>query len=193
MTLRRLLFSHKGRINRARWWAAILALSFVSTACAAVINGFTAIPRRDLIVTLILLNLWLAPAYAVSAKRFQDRNKRGVTALYGLVPQLIARLLEIYSITYNETLPTTFGAVCDLVQLVVSIWFAIELGMLKGSSGPNRFGPDPLAPNAPDDVFKETNIGNSPFAYTVSLGGAVVMVMICNGLVCYFRCRLRSP
>ena len=31
-----------------------------------------------------------------------------------------------------------------LVALVIGIWLFIEIGFLKGTQGPNRFGPDPL-------------------------------------------------
>jgi uncharacterized membrane protein YhaH (DUF805 family) len=34
--------------------------------------------------------------------------------------------------------------VLGLAAFVVSIWGLVELGFLRGTSGPNRFGPDPL-------------------------------------------------
>ena len=45
--------------------------------------------------TIVYLALF-RPAYAVAAKRFQDRGKPGVMALYGLVPYLIVQLLPAY-------------------------------------------------------------------------------------------------
>jgi uncharacterized membrane protein YhaH (DUF805 family) len=30
------------------------------------------------------------------------------------------------------------------VAFVVSLWLFIEIGFLKGTQGPNRYGPDPL-------------------------------------------------
>lgn len=50
---------------------------------------------------------------ALYVKRFHDRNKAGWWALIGLIP------------------------------FVGPIWMAIELGMLFGTTGPNRYGPDP--------------------------------------------------
>jgi hypothetical protein len=38
----------------------------------------------------------------------------------------------------------TLGLICFFTLIGVTIWFLIELGMLKGTPGPNRFGPDPL-------------------------------------------------
>ena len=39
----------------------------------------------------------------------------------------------------------TLGLICFVILIVVTIWLLIELGMLKGTPGPNRFGPDPLS------------------------------------------------
>ena len=36
------------------------------------------------------------------------------------------------------------AVVFGLVSLVLGIWLFIEIGFLKGTQGPNRFGPDPL-------------------------------------------------
>jgi uncharacterized membrane protein YhaH (DUF805 family) len=40
---------------------------------------------------------------------------------------------------------TSIGMILGLVSLVVGIWALIELGILKGTEGPNQHGPDPLA------------------------------------------------
>jgi uncharacterized membrane protein YhaH (DUF805 family) len=32
-----------------------------------------------------------------------------------------------------------------LASVAISIWALVELGFLRGTSGPNDFGPDPLA------------------------------------------------
>jgi uncharacterized membrane protein YhaH (DUF805 family) len=81
----------------------------------------------------------------VAAKRFQDRDKPGHTALYGLVPVLIAILLDTFGLTGDATGANAVGWICTLLYLGVGLWFAIELGALKGSPGSNRFGGDPLS------------------------------------------------
>ena len=55
--------------------------------------------------------LCLIPAIIVHIKRFHDRNKSGWWLLIGLIP------------------------------IIGAIWLLIELGFLKGTPGPNRFGP----------------------------------------------------
>ena|SRR5215471_11831081 len=64
---------------------------------------------------LVLMALVLWPWIAVSTKRYHDRNRCGWFLLIVLVP--------------------FFGP----------LWLFIELGFLRGTVGPNRFGPDPLA------------------------------------------------
>jgi hypothetical protein len=39
----------------------------------------------------------------------------------------------------------TLGLICIFILIGVTVWFLIELGMLKGTSGPNRFGANPLS------------------------------------------------
>ena len=36
-------------------------------------------------------------------------------------------------------------AVVGLVGFAIGLWVLIDLGLLKGTPGPNRYGPDPLA------------------------------------------------
>jgi uncharacterized membrane protein YhaH (DUF805 family) len=62
--------------------------------------------------------LLLWPAFATSAKRWHDRDKSAWWVLVTLVP------------------------------VVGSLWALVVTGFLRGTSGPNRFGDDPLAPPA---------------------------------------------
>jgi uncharacterized membrane protein YhaH (DUF805 family) len=39
---------------------------------------------------------------------------------------------------------TLASLILGLGAFAVSIWALVELGFLRGTSGPNRFGPDPL-------------------------------------------------
>jgi hypothetical protein len=42
----------------------------------------------------------------------------------------------------------TLGLICFFILIGITVWFLIELGMLKGTPGPNRFGPDPARRDA---------------------------------------------
>ena len=63
---------------------------------------------------LILFVLSLWPLIAVGAKRCHDRNRSGWFQLAYLIP------------------------------IMGPLWILFELGFLRGTIGPNRFGPDPL-------------------------------------------------
>jgi uncharacterized membrane protein YhaH (DUF805 family) len=140
-----LFTSFDGRINRAKYWAGTVILAVISIVLGLLIGVIFGVSTLGVIlVTLVTLALFY-PAYAVAAKRFQDRDKPGVTALYGLVPVLIASLLQSSGLAGTPDEPNGLGWICTLVTFGVGIWFLIELGILKGTPGPNRFGGDPLA------------------------------------------------
>jgi uncharacterized membrane protein YhaH (DUF805 family) len=64
-----------------------------------------------------LANLLLVwPAVAVSIKRWHDRDKSAWWVLVALVP------------------------------VVGWLWMLVDNGCMRGTAGPNRYGPDPLAP-----------------------------------------------
>jgi uncharacterized membrane protein YhaH (DUF805 family) len=135
-----LFTSRDGRINRAKFWVG--AVSFL--IIWLIVDGiFGSSVFGRILKLLIALGLFY-PAYAVAAKRFQDRDRPGRTALYGLIPVLIAILLYAFGLTGDPTGSNAIGWICRLIYLGVGLWFAIELGTLKGTPGPNRFGGDPL-------------------------------------------------
>jgi uncharacterized membrane protein YhaH (DUF805 family) len=144
MDLQYLFTSFDGRINRAKWWAGMVILFLVSVVLGFIIGViFGTGTFGTLLITLVTLALFY-PNYAVSAKRFQDRDKPGQTALYGLGPVLIASLLQVFGLTGTPQEPNALGWICNLVTLGVGLWFLIDLGILKGTPGPNQFGGDPL-------------------------------------------------
>jgi len=144
MDLQYIFASLDGRINRAKWWAGMVILAVISLAAGAIIEmlfggGFFG----GFLAMLVALALFY-PSYAVSAKRFQDRDRPGKTALYGLAPVLIANLLVTWGLTGTPQEPNGLGWLCTLINLGVGLWFLIDLGILKGTPGQNHFGGDPL-------------------------------------------------
>ncbi len=145
MDLQYIFASFDGRINRSKWWAGMVILAIVSAVFSFLIG---LIFGRGTFGTFLVILVTLAlfyPTYAVCAKRFQDRDRPGKTALYGLVPLLIASLLGILGLTVSGLEPTAIGWICTLINLGVGIWFLIDLGILKGTPGQNHYGGDPLA------------------------------------------------
>ena len=116
-----LLFSFNGRANRLDFWVGTLvavgiylSLIVVSTFLRAMPDDGSAFAGAGTallsFVSLLQLILLVWIGVAVGVKRFHDRDKAGWWVLVGLIP------------------------------LVGAVWFLVELGLLPGSPGANRYG-----------------------------------------------------
>jgi uncharacterized membrane protein YhaH (DUF805 family) len=77
---------------------------------------------------------------AVSIKRLHDRNK---SAWWTLPFFVLPGLFNQFESRLGDSIPViAIGAILS----VTFLWGFIETGFLSGTQGPNRFGPDPLAP-----------------------------------------------
>lgn len=138
-------FAFEGRGNRLRYW--LTSLSIYGLLLATILVGF-AIPIVGAVFIAVGMVLATWAGLAVAARRLHDRNKSvwWLLIMYGPVLVLTA-LSEVASMSSPEA-----GAGFAVLSLPFSIWTLVELGFLKGTSGPNRFGPDPLQP-VPVEVF----------------------------------------
>ena len=137
MSIGAMLFSFRGRMNRQPYWLIGLAM----TVMIVLISG-GAILTDNIVafggLTVMLLVLWVPFTWiglATGVKRLHDRNK---SAWWLLVFYALPGLLS-----YAEA---------TIASLVISVWALVELGFLRGTSGPNDYGPDPLAPPEPGGV-----------------------------------------
>ena len=121
--LGKFLFRFDGRVSRAPYWLALLAVLLVDSIAFGVIGGFELFdgdtlaverkgPSRLWALLVVPPSLWIG--LVLSVKRWHDRNKSGRWILINLVP------------------------------VVGWLWHLIECGFLRGTIGPNRFGQDPL-------------------------------------------------
>jgi uncharacterized membrane protein YhaH (DUF805 family) len=140
-----LFTSFEGRINRAKYWAGTIILAVISIILGLLVGALFGDNMFGRIIILLVTLALFYPIYAVVAKRFQDRDKPGKMALYGLVPMLIASVLQALGLAGTPEEPNAIGWICSIVTLGVGLWFLVELGILKGTTGSNRYGPDPLA------------------------------------------------
>jgi uncharacterized membrane protein YhaH (DUF805 family) len=87
---------------------------------------------------LAIFSLWFLAATTI--KRLHDRNKSG----WWIVAFLIAPpLLRSIADRFDEW--SVVAVVLSLAAMVLTLWGFVELLFLRATSGPNRFGPDPLA------------------------------------------------
>ena len=166
------LFSFTGRINRAKIWLFVLlaigadivfgilftvvfGLSFLS-----IMGAFTGHPAMLFaggtmamlggVLLCVFYVLLIYCGLAVSAKRLHDRNK---SAWWLVVFVVLPFILNIVGFTMSPMdlssagLPQSGpgGLILRLVALAIYIWAFVELYCLKGTTGDNPYGPDPLA------------------------------------------------
>jgi uncharacterized membrane protein YhaH (DUF805 family) len=139
-----LFTSLDGRINRAKWWAGVVIIAIVGIVASLIIGAILGTSVVGRIVLFIVQLILLYPGYAVSAKRFQDRNKPAMYALVGIALGLLYGLLAMFGVVGNPVSQGALDWIFMIAFLAVGIWYLIELGILKGTTGPNQYGPDPL-------------------------------------------------
>jgi uncharacterized membrane protein YhaH (DUF805 family) len=121
-----LLFSFQGRINRAKWWLISIAMGVVEAILfgiiialfSAGIDATTGMPRFSgigAILFIVVAAVAFWISLALAVKRWHDRDKSGWWIFIVFVP------------------------------VVGGLWYLIECGFLKGTSGANTYGEDPLA------------------------------------------------
>ncbi len=143
MGLIQLLTSLDGRISRSKYWLAAVVLTMASVTGTLLAVAVFGISQTSVVLTVLIGLALFFPTYAAMAKRFQDRGKPGRTALYGLMPIYAINLMLTFGIIPIGE-PGLLPRLCDAAIVGLSFWLLIELGILRGTQGPNRFGPDPL-------------------------------------------------
>ena len=124
--------SFDGRIGRQTWWLGLIALvvlQWIVMFVLSLVFGFSMMGNMDAnnpeamgmamgamsVPFIIVLLIFLWPGLALYAKRWHDRGKSGWWTLILLIP------------------------------IIGGLWALIELGFLRGTEGPNQYGPDPVA------------------------------------------------
>jgi uncharacterized membrane protein YhaH (DUF805 family) len=166
----RFLFRFEGRINRAKYWLATLLIlgcmiftliilshladrfGIPNGSFSIDLGGISAsidppgdIPAARASWLTLLINIAMScvfawPYAAVSIKRLHDRNKSG----WWMIPFIIAP--GLYSQFGDRLAGSWVKPSIGLVAFVLLIWSIVDMYCLSGTRGPNRFGPDPLAP-----------------------------------------------
>jgi uncharacterized membrane protein YhaH (DUF805 family) len=118
----RVWFTFAGRCSRFEYWVyyVVPLYAVVALAVVAPVINMTQPWARGAFQSMWIWGLFLMwPGLAVGVKRCHDRNRSGWFLLIGLIP------------------------------IIGGIWLFIEIGLLRGTIGPNRFGPDPVSDGAP--------------------------------------------
>lgn len=123
----------KGRASRSEyWWFSVLVglINLVSSLLAAILPQMVAAT-----ISMILAAGVFLPNISVSVRRLHDRNMRG---WWLLVP-----ILSLFSWAITRAEASTM-VISSLLSVCMSVALLV-IFCLRGTVGPNRFGPDPLA------------------------------------------------
>jgi uncharacterized membrane protein YhaH (DUF805 family) len=166
------MFAFEGRISRAKWWLGFLILTCViiavSIAVSIMMSAFISqhpelqqkmtnpewLNSKEAAPLMLKIGLWtiipslifmfaLWSMVALGVKRLHDRGLSSWLILVVILP-----LVGVFA---SPTLAVKFDLgesairLALLLLLASVIWSILQFGILKGETGPNKHGPDPLA------------------------------------------------
>jgi uncharacterized membrane protein YhaH (DUF805 family) len=149
-----------GRIGRKTFWltsiaifAAELVTGFVGALIIALLGGDLEAKAGDRWIDAVFL-IFLYPQFIVDVKRGHDRNIP-IWVMGVFYAALVAHyfLVEFGWLTElpNQNVMSSVNVVSFIVAILLGVFalaLLVELGFRKGTTGPNRYGPDPLGPQA---------------------------------------------
>jgi uncharacterized membrane protein YhaH (DUF805 family) len=148
-------FSFQGRANRQRYWITGVTIFMLFFLAALLAGALAELPVVGILGGLLFLVLIPAIFVAVLANGARRLHDRGHSAwwliLFVGVPTLLSIPAELAKSSGNEGAQMVTGLLA-LLGLPFSIWGFVVMGCLKGTTGPNRFGDDPLQP-AVQEIF----------------------------------------
>ena len=81
------------------------------------------------------------------------RDRSGWWLLWQILVITVAVILIVVAIAVPKeqgALWYALAGAAGLAAFAISVWLFIEIGFLRGTQGPNRFGPDPLGATRDD-------------------------------------------
>jgi uncharacterized membrane protein YhaH (DUF805 family) len=146
-----LLTSFSGRIGRKSWWIGLAIYAVLNIGGGFILNPeyFTAeeIPPANVPDTIWQLFL-LVPLTAITVKRGNDRNWPAWIAPTFAAANAFNLLAPFLGMEIGLGAPGVSGVTFWILAIFVLIVF-VDSGFVRGSDGPNKHGPDPLALEAP--------------------------------------------
>jgi uncharacterized membrane protein YhaH (DUF805 family) len=139
------LFGAGGRINRARYWRSLLIFGGTGLMVGVILLTAAGLAAPLFIVMVVIVFLpWLMWGFAIHTERLHDRDKSAwwLLTFYAL-PAVLEHLANAG--WFAGATGTVLQSVLALGAFALSIWGFVEIGCLRGTAGPNRYGSNPLA------------------------------------------------
>ncbi len=136
-----LFFSFDGRIPRQPFWMAFLVVAGLELACHLLVYPLENGARLSAIISLA----YTYPEFAVFAKRGQDRNiSPQVIGVFFLL-SVFMDFMTVVGLGGTRDEPSALLLTLGIPWSLFAIVLLVELGVRRGTQGPNRYGPDPLS------------------------------------------------
>lgn len=140
------LLRFDGRLSRIGFWRAYLFLLVASSLVWCLgLFAVMAIGRLGAVLLAPMLPM-LAANVAIIVRRLHDRGRSGWWAVPFFILPFLAGL-GMSAETAGSSAPALL-ALTVLGSAGLAIWGWIEIGFLRGSEGPNRYGADPYGVQA---------------------------------------------
>ncbi len=166
------MLAFEGRISRSKWWLGFFILTSAAIACSIaaglLVSGFMSqypeleqnlsnpewINSKEAAPIVFKLGLWtIGPSIvfaliswsfiALGVKRLHDRGLSSWLMLVVILPVLGVLVSPVLAARFELGESVILWAL--LLLTASAIWSVLQFGILKGETGPNKHGPDPLA------------------------------------------------
>lgn len=151
--IKALLTTTDGRIGRQQWWIGIVVLIVISIVASIVLSILSFGNAAVMAWFGVLINLALIwPSYCVGIKRRHDRDSNGTDLKILIAGSVLLNLLTATGTGSSMTdmggvmmpVPSIWLGALNVIFAIFAIYMLVQLGFLKGTAGPNNYGPDPL-------------------------------------------------
>src|SRR5690348_1749215 len=135
-----LLTSFEGRIGRKTFWIAIAIL-----VAAEILAHFIAETLQGDRLSAIIDLAFTYPEFAIAAKRANDRDLPIWILIVFFGGGAVLDLLTVLGLAGSNEQPSMVSLFIAIPFTVMLVALMIELGLRRGTIGPNRYGPDPVS------------------------------------------------
>jgi uncharacterized membrane protein YhaH (DUF805 family) len=138
------LFSASGRITRAKYWRSVLIYIGGGLMTAVILFAAAGIAAPLFVVMVVVVLIpWLLWGFSFTTRRLHDRGKSAWwLVVFYLVPGVLGQVSA--AAWSGGVAGIVMHYVLALVAFALTIWGFVEIGCLRGTTGSNTYGPDPL-------------------------------------------------
>jgi uncharacterized membrane protein YhaH (DUF805 family) len=141
------LFGASGRINRAKYWRSLLILGVAGMFVGVIMLTAAGIAAPIFIIMVVIVFIpWLMWGIAIHSERLHDRDKSAwwLVVFYGLPAALSGLAEAAWFAGLAGPVMHSILSVLSWASFALTLWGFVEIGCLRGTAGPNRYGANPL-------------------------------------------------